>query len=186
MKSEHPERPVEDGAGPDAQETEEAAAPAAEEADDGGPCEAEPDPELVALREENERLLRLLADGENQVRRVQRERAREVELFRGQLVERLLPVIDDFHRALEQLPAGEEAGYAEGLRLVAQRLEESLGELGLSAIPALGEPFDPHLHEALLQLPNTDAAKGVIVQELQRGYRLGERVIRPSKVAVAG
>ncbi len=150
-----------------------------------GEAESE-NPELEAARAESDRLLRLLAERDNQLRRVRREQERDLERFRGELVEKLLPVIDDFQRALEQLPEDDDSGLAEGLRLVAQRLEESLSDLGLEPIEAVGEVFDPRFHEALLQLPNTDAKKGVVVQELQRGYRLGERVIRPSKVAVAG
>lgn len=142
--------------------------------------------EIAELRSENDRLLRLLAEGDNSLRRVQRERRREGERFRGELIDKLLPVVDDLDRALEQLDPEDESGLAEGMRLVGKRLMDSLGELGLTPIAALGEKFDPNFHEALLQLPNTDAEKGVIVQELQRGYLLGETVIRPSKVAVAG
>jgi molecular chaperone GrpE len=140
----------------------------------------------AALEAERDRLLRLLAEADNQVRRMQREREREAARLRGELVERLLPVVDDFDRALEQLPADDEAPHAAGIRLIAQRLQELLGAFGVEPIAALGERFDPRVHEALIQLPNTDAEKGVVVQELQRGYRLGEHVIRPSKVAVAG
>ncbi|MCB1163387.1 MAG: nucleotide exchange factor GrpE [Candidatus Krumholzibacteriia bacterium] len=138
------------------------------------------------LQDERDRLLRLLAEADNQVRRMQREQEREAARLRGELVERLLPVVDDFDRALEQLPADDEAPHAAGVRLIAQRLEELLAAFGVEPIAALGERFDPRVHEALIQLPNTDAEKGVVVQELQRGYRLGEHVIRPSKVAVAG
>ncbi len=147
---------------------------------------AEVGPELTLLRGETDRLLRQLAEGENRFRRMERERARDLERFRGELLEKLLPVVDDFDRAMEQLTPEDDSGLAEGLRLVGQRLKDGLGELGLEVIPAQGEKFDPRCHEALIQLPNTDAEKGVIVQELQRGYRLGETVIRPSKVAVAG
>lgn len=157
-----------------------------EDDEDGNKAEERQDAELATLRAESDRLLRLLAERDNQLRRVRREQERDLERFRGELVEKLLPVIDDFQRALEQLPEGDDSGLAEGLRLVAGRLEESLAELGLEPIEAVGATFDPRFHEALLQLPNTDAEKGVVVQELQRGYRLGERVIRPSKVAVAG
>lgn len=173
-------------------------AEAAPAEDDAAPGEAQPEAEeaaaaletldarFAALEGERDRLLRLLAEADNQVRRMQREREREAARLRGELVERLLPVVDDFDRALEQWPADDEAPHAAGVRLIAQRLQELLGAFGVEPIAALGERFDPRVHEALIQLPNTDAEKGVVVQELQRGYRLGEHVIRPSKVAVAG
>ncbi len=142
--------------------------------------------EITKLRAESDRLMRQLAEADNRYRRVQREREREGERFRGELLEKLLPVVDDLDRAVEQLEPEDESAMAEGMRLVGKRLLDGLGELGLSPILALGEKFDPRFHEALIQLPNTDAEKGVIVQELQRGYLLGETVIRPSKVAVAG
>ena len=140
----------------------------------------------LTVQDENDKLLRLLAERDNQFRRMQREQLRQVEFFRAELMEKLLPVIDDFERALKQVPEDDESGLSAGLRLVEQRLEDSLTDMGLTVIEAVGERFDPRFHEAVIQLPNTDAEKGVIVQELQRGYRLGDRVIRPSKVAVAG
>jgi molecular chaperone GrpE len=194
MNPERPDRP-EDGEDKQTPQPEAAAAEPAEEAvgptlvGDEDAVEEEalvPAGELAELRAESDRLLRQLAEADNRHRRMQREREREGERFRGELLEKLLPVVDDLDRAVEQLAPEDESGLAEGLRLVGQRLQDGLGELGLELIPAQGEKFDPRFHEALIQLPNTDAEKGVIVQELQRGYRLGETVIRPSKVAVAG
>ncbi len=190
-----PERPArpEDGEEKQVPPAEEAAAESTDDsAEPTGPElvvedeESAADDELLELRAESDRLMRQLAEADNRYRRVQREREREGERFRGELLEKLLPVVDDLDRAVEQLEPEDESAMAEGLRLVGKRLLDGLGELGLSPIPALGEKFDPRFHEALIQLPNTDAEKGVIVQELQRGYLLGETVIRPSKVAVAG
>ncbi|MBM4117273.1 nucleotide exchange factor GrpE [bacterium] len=140
---------------------------------------------LAALSGEQDRLLRLLAERENQVKRMERDQERERLRLQGELVGALLPLADDLERALGLLEA-EAAAHAEGLRLIAQRLEALLAAFGLEPIAALGERFDPRLHEALVQLPATEAEKGTVIQELQRGYRLGERVIRPAKVAVAG
>jgi molecular chaperone GrpE len=149
---------------------------------------AEANEALIALADERERLLRLLAERDNQVKRVQRDLERDALRQRGELALLLLPILDDFERALAQLPAEAEAGsaHADGLRLIAQRFQELLAAFGLTPIAALGERFDPRVHEAVVQLPGGDAEKGTVIQELQRGYRLGELLIRPAKVAVAG
>jgi len=143
---------------------------------------------LAVLAAERERLLRLLAERDNQVKRMQRDQEREALRLRGDLALLLLPVLDDLERALAQLPPEGEEGtaHAEGLRLIAQRFQDLLAAFGLEPIAALGERFDPRLHEALVQLPSTEAEKGTVIQELQKGYRLGELLIRPAKVAVAG
>ncbi len=148
--------------------------------------EAEAGAELAALSQDRERLLRLLADRDNQVKRMEREQEREAQRLRGDLALLLLPVLDDLERALAQLPADEDAAHGDGLRLIARRFQEQLAAFGLTPIAALGERFDPRCHEALVQLPATEAEKGTVIQELQKGYRLGELLIRPAKVAVAG
>ena len=142
--------------------------------------------ELAALSQERERLLRLLAERDNQVKRMERDQEREAQRLRGDLALLLLPVLDDLERALAQLPADEDAAHGDGLRLIARRFQEQLAAFGLTPIAALGERFDPRWHEALVQLPGTEAERGTVIQELQKGYRLGELLIRPAKVAVAG
>jgi len=169
-------------AGAAARAEAEAAAEAEAEAEAAARAVAE---RLAALGAEQDRLLRLLAERENQVKRMERDQERERLRVQGELVGALLPLLDDLERALEQLDA-ESPAHAEGLRLIAQRLAGLLAAFGLDPIAALGERFAPRFHEALIQLPATDAEKGTVIQELQRGYRLGERVIRPAKVAVAG
>jgi molecular chaperone GrpE len=162
-------------------------AAAASEAPSEAPNEAPPEA-LAALGQEREQLLRLLAERDNQVKRMQRDQEREALRLRGDLALLLLPVMDDLERALAQLPpAGEEdLGHAEGLRLIAQRFQDLLAAFGLEPVAALGERFDPRFHEAVVQLPVADAERGTVIQELQKGYRLGELLIRPAKVAVAG
>lgn len=160
------------------------------EADAGARAEADAEARAVAERfaalgAEQDRLLRLLAERENQVKRMERDQERERLRVQGELVGALLPLLDDLERALAQLD-DESPAHAEGLRLIVQRFAGLLAAFGLEPIAALGERFDPRFHEALIQLPATDAEKGTVIQELQRGYRLGERVIRPAKVAVAG
>ncbi|MBN2171424.1 MAG: nucleotide exchange factor GrpE [Candidatus Krumholzibacteriota bacterium] len=183
------ERAAGDAAVPTAGEAAERFATAAELSERLAALEAdlaEAHREAADARQREERLLRNLAERENQLRRLERHREREAEHFRGELVISLLAVLDDFERALESGPDPEEDSFAEGVALVAEGLRGALTQLGLEPIVALGEAFDPALHEAVMQLPNTDAPKGQVIQEMQKGYRLGDRVLRPSRVAVAG
>ena len=175
------------GEAPEAFAAAPSATPEAEGELPAAPAEATAEA-LAILSQEREQLLRLLAERDNQVKRMERNQEREALRLRGDLALLLLPVLDDLERALAQLPpAGEEDdGHAAGLRLIAQRFQDLLAAFGLEPIPALGERFDPRLHEAVVQLPAADVEKGTVIQELQKGYHLGELLIRPAKVAVAG
>ena len=149
-----------------------AAAPAAEGQADG-PAQA-PD----------EAYLRLAADFDNYRKRVAREQAALTVRANEQLLNELLPVLDDLERALEAAAEHEEAKLEEGVRLVHQALVGLVERHGLSEIDTDGG-FDPHVHEALLTQPGEGAAEGSVLQVLQKGYRLGERVLRPARVIVA-
>jgi molecular chaperone GrpE len=98
-------------------------------------------------------------------------------------VAELLPVLDDLERALEAAEQHEEAKLEDGVRLVHRALADALRREGLAEIETNGQ-FDPHVHEALLSQPS-DAEEGSIVQVIQKGYRLGDRVLRPARVAIA-
>jgi molecular chaperone GrpE len=101
-------------------------------------------------------------------------------------VKKLLPILDDFDRALSNVPSEiEENNWFEGLRLVHRKLQSILENLDVQPIEAMGLPFDPHLHEALSLVEADGVESGVIVEELQVGFRMGEKVIRPSLVTVA-
>jgi molecular chaperone GrpE len=150
-----------------------AAAPGAEEADAPAPAPA-PD----------EAYLRLAADFDNYRKRVAREQAALTARANERLLNELLPVLDDLERALEAAAEHEEAKLEEGVRLVHQALVGLVERHGLSEIDTDGG-FDPHVHEALLSQPGEGAAEGSVLQVLQKGYRLGERVLRPARVIVA-
>ncbi len=137
-------------------------------------------------QEREDQLLRSLSEKENQVGRMRRDLELEKSRLKGELVGTFLDILDDLDRALENRPEDADASFLEGLELVAKRFHEAMAGLGLEAIKALGEPFDPNFHEALLQLPGVDAEKGTVIQEIQKGYMIDGRVLRPSKVAVAG
>lgn len=128
--------------------------------------------------------LRLAADFDNYRKRVAREHAELTKRANERLLNELLPVLDDLERALEAAAQHEEAKLEEGVLLVHQSLSSVLERHGLTEIEVEG-PFDPHVHEALLTQPGDGAEEGDVLQVLQKGYRLGERVLRPARVIVA-
>ena len=129
-------------------------------------------------------LQRLAADFDNYRKRVLREQDAFAARASARLVERLLPVVDDLERALDAAEHHDEAKVIEGVRLTRDSLLQTLKAEGLEEIPAEGA-FDPHVHEALLSQPAEDVEPGSIVLVVQRGYRLGDAVIRPARVIVA-
>ena len=143
--------------------------------------------ELVALQQERDGLVdalqRLQAEFANFKKRTAREHEALVVRAHERLVKDLLPVLDDLGRALEAAEAHEEAKLEEGVRLVHRQLADTLAKEGLAEIETEG-PFDPHVHEALLTQPS-DEDEGSILEVIQKGYRLGDRVLRPARVVVA-
>ena len=128
--------------------------------------------------------LRLAADFDNYRKRVAREQVEWTSRANERLLNELLPVLDDLERALEAAAEHEEAKLEEGVRLVHRSLLGLVERHGLSEIEAEGA-FDPHVHEALLAQPGEGAEEGSVLQVLQKGYRLGDKVLRPARVIVA-
>jgi len=149
--------------------------------------EAEVD-ELGALRAQNEELIdtlqRVQAEFENYRKRAARDQENLVARAHERLVRELLPVLDDLERALEAAEEHEEGKLEEGVRLVHRALADALAREGLAEVEVDGK-FDPHVHEALLTQPS-DHEEGSVIDVLQKGYRLGDRVLRPARVVVAG
>jgi molecular chaperone GrpE len=127
---------------------------------------------------------RVQADFENYRKRALRDQERLVAHAHERLVHELLPVLDDLERTLEAADRHEEAALVDGVRLVERSLRKALEKEGLVEIEADGA-FDPHVHEALLTQPREGVEPGTVVEVLQRGYRVGGRVIRPARVIVA-
>ena len=128
--------------------------------------------------------LRLAADFDNYRKRMAREHAELSQRANERLLNELLPVLDDLERALEAAAEHEEAKLEEGVRLVHRSLLGLVERHGLTEIDTEGA-FDPHVHEALLAQPGEGAEEGSVLQVLQKGYRLGDKVIRPARVIVA-
>ena len=130
-----------------------------------------------------DRLRRLTADFENYKRRAQREKE-ELSLYGAeQFVKTILPVLDNLERALAA--TGDEQALRTGVELTARQLREALARAGVLPIAAAGEQFDPNLHMAVAVDVESEAAEDTIVAELQRGYKMNDRVLRPSMVKVA-
>ncbi len=145
--------------------------------------EAEVIKERELAEEHRSRLLRLQADFDNYRKRVQRQQALWREDAVSELGSALLPVIDDLERAVCQEDDG--AALREGVRLVHRRLLDVLEGYQIRPIQAVGQRFDPNYHEALMQVETQDHPDGSVVEDLRRGYVLGERLLRPSAVRVA-
>ncbi len=129
---------------------------------------------------------RTQAEFANARKRFEKQRAEAYINANADLVAKLLPLLDDFERALATVPAGEQGdAWLVGVHLVYRKMIAVLEEMGVEPVVALGAPFNPTLHEALGQEPSDEYESGVVAREMRRGYRLGERVIRPSLVMVA-
>jgi molecular chaperone GrpE len=150
-----------------------------QQVEEGGGGEPDQDP-AAALED---RLLRLAADFENYKKRVARERQEYVALANERLVAELLPILDDLERALSAAEQHQEAQLEEGVRLVHRSLAALLERYGVTPIETDGK-FDPHVHEALLSQPS-EAEEGSVIDVVQKGYKLGDRVVRPARVVVA-
>ena len=146
------------------------------------------DDQLAALAAERDEYLdlaqRVQADFENYRKRAAREQERLVAHAHERLVRELLPILDDLERAVEAAERHEEAQLVEGVKLVEQSLRNALRKEGLVEIETDGA-FDPHVHEALLTQPSGDVEPGSVLEVVQRGYRVGDKVVRPARVIVA-
>jgi molecular chaperone GrpE len=132
-------------------------------------------------------LQRTAADFANFKRRTAEDREREFGLASESLLRKLLAVADDFDRALDHMPAEfKSAGWIEGIILLDRKLRSLLESEGVTPIETVGRAFDPREHEAIASVAGTGRPDGEIVDEIQKGYRVRERVLRPALVAVAG
>jgi len=125
---------------------------------------------------------RAQADFINYKRRCEQEKEDIVKYGNAEFIIKILPVLDDFEMAFSHIPTGEHKGsWLKGMQALERKLKAFLEGQGLTEIKALGEPFDPNFHEAMMQ---AEGDEGIVVQEFQKGYKLNDRVIRHSKVAV--
>ena len=149
----------------------------------GGPQE-----ELRKLKAERDalydRLARLQADFENQRKRIAKEQADYRDYALVDAIKQLLPIVDSFDRAIQH-EGGEDKDFRAGVELINRQLHDALTKMGVRPIPAKGEPFDPHLHEAVQMVDTDEYPDHHVIDELQRGYKLKDRLLRPAMVRVA-
>ena len=151
---------------------------------------APPEDPLETARAELERvrnqLLRTAADFDNYKKRTRRELVDAERAGREDAVRQLLPVFDNLERAATHTEnATEVRSLAEGIALVLRQFLDTLGKLGVERVPAVGTPFDPAVHEAIQHLESAEADPGAVTVEVQAGYRMGDRLLRPALVVVA-
>jgi len=145
------------------------------------------DPELQKLKAERDnlvdRLARLQAEFENARKRAAREQQDFREYAVADAIKPLLPVLDSFERALQSAP--EKSEFRGGVELIYKQLQDALTKLGLQPVPAKGQQFDPHVHEAIEMVDTNKAKDHEVLEELQRGYKIKDRLLRPAMVKVA-
>lgn len=130
--------------------------------------------------------MRAQAEFANARKRMEKQRAETYLNATANVVEKLLPAIDDFDRAMQNIPAEiVDNGWLEGIELVQRKLNTILDNLNVKQIEAVGQPFDPLFHEAIMQEESDEYESGTVSKELQKGYQIGEKVIRPSLVYVS-
>lgn len=137
-----------------------------------------------------DRLLRTAADFDNFKKRAARERHEAAQSAAAALVQKLLPVLDHFEMAQSaaqnaQAPQSAIAALQDGITVIQQQLKSILAETGLEEVDANGKPFDPTLHEAIMQMETADTPEGQVVQQIRKGYKLRDRLLRPAAVVVA-
>jgi molecular chaperone GrpE len=138
-----------------------------------------------AAAEARDRYLRVAADFENFKKRSRQTQLETIQHASAELINRLLPGLDDLHKALEHRPKGIDPSWLKGVELSVRKLEEALETHGLEAIDAVGAPFDPKLHEAVGHEESREHPEDTVVSELRRGYRIRDRVVRPALVKLA-
>jgi molecular chaperone GrpE len=137
------------------------------------------------LEEVSQKNLRLQADYDNFRRRTREEQAASLKYKSQSLLEQLLPALDNFERALKTEVTDEQAKtLIQGMEMVYRQLADALKQEGLTEVPTVGEKFDPNMHQAVMQVEDSEYESNTVVEELQKGYMLKDRVIRPAMVKV--
>jgi molecular chaperone GrpE len=172
----------------------EAEAPTAENTATGESAPLSPE-QIEALKtsaakaeEHWERLLRTTADFDNFKKRAAREKTEAVQYANASLLQRIIPVLDNFEMALAAVQSVKDeklVSLQSGVVMIQQQLKNALAETGLEEIDATGKPFDPTLHEAVSQQESADVPEGNVLQQIRKGYKLKDRLLRPATVIVA-
>ena len=149
-----------------------------------------PDQEMARMQQEveqaNDMMLRLAAELDNYKKRVGKERESLIRYAAQDVLQELIPVLDNFERAIESADKSKDfVSFLEGVKMIYKNMYDVMGRKGLVRIDAVGETFDPNIHEAVMQVTSEEHPENVVVEELKKGYMLHDRVIRPSMVVVS-
>lgn len=160
---------------------------AAEEAGEAASEGGEEARRLQELADEHQaRALRVQADFDNFRRRTQKEKEELAQYATSKLVTELLPVLDNFERALATSPAGADSeAFTKGVNMIFRQLEGVLKSEGLAAMETVGQPFNPEYHQAIMQVESEEHEEGIVTEEVQKGYLLKDKVLRPAMVKVS-
>ena len=148
-----------------------------------GKKKKEKDKKDQQIEELTDRLKRNMAEFDNFRKRTEKEKASRYIIGAREIVEKILPVVDNFERGLAQAP--EEDAFAEGIRMIYKQLMTTLEELGVKQIEAVGKEFDPDFHNAVMHVEDEEAGENIVVEEFQKGYTYKDFVVRHSMVKVA-
>lgn len=140
----------------------------------------------LQIEELTDRVKRQMAEFDNYRKRTEREKASMFELGSRSVIEKMLPVVDNFERGLASIPEAEkESAVAKGMEMIYKQLMTTLGEMGVKPIEAVGQPFDPNFHNAVMHIEDESLGENVVAEEFQKGYMHHDSVIRCSMVKVA-
>lgn len=136
------------------------------------------------IEELEDRVKRQMAEFENFRKRTEKEKAQMFETGAKSVIEKILPVVDNFERGLNAVPEGEQDSFAEGMNMIYKQLMTELEAIGVKPIEAVGTEFNPDFHNAVMQVESDEYESGIVAQELQKGYMYRDTVVRHSMVAV--
>ena len=144
------------------------------------------DPKDDKIEELTDRLKRTMAEFDNFRKRTEKEKAAMFEMGAKDVIEKILPVVDNFERGLAALPEDEkESSFAKGMEMIYKQLMKNLEDMGVKPIEAVGQPFDPNFHNAVMHIDDENLGENVVAAELQKGYMYRDSVVRHSMVQVA-
>ncbi len=142
------------------------------------------DPRDEKIEELEDRVKRQMAEFENFRKRTDKEKSGMYDMGAKSVIEKILPVIDNFERGLENVPEGCDPAFAEGMQKIYKQLYAELEKIGVKPIEATGKPFDPNFHNAVMQVESEEYESGTVAEELQKGYTYHGTLVRPSMVSV--
>lgn len=164
------------------EETEEAAAPESEEVVEK---KTKKDPKDEKIEELSDKILRQMAEFDNFRKRTEKEKAANYDIGAKEVVEKLLPILDNFERGLAVKEADDEDPFFVGMQMIYKQMQSMFEELGVKPIEAIGQPFDPEFHNAVMHIEDDSVGENEVVEEFQKGYIYKQYVVRHSMVKVA-